>query len=231
LSAWYSAVTPSSLKRAAMVPNTGISSGRCPRLPCCAAPAWPRRAGVGGALAVELVDGHELGEVQHVDLFELAGGAELRRHHVHGHVDVRHDGGVALADAGGLDHDQVEARALQAAITSGRAAGDLAAEVARGQRAHEDALALLPRRLIAFMRMRSPSSAPPLLRRDGIDGDDATRRLSSWSRRRRRISSSVSDDLPAPPVPVMPSTGTCAPCACVRTLSTRLRRRRRSRAP
>jgi hypothetical protein len=28
LSAWYSAVTPSSLKRAAMVPNTGISSGR-----------------------------------------------------------------------------------------------------------------------------------------------------------------------------------------------------------
>jgi hypothetical protein len=31
--------------------------------------------------------------------------------------------------------------------------------------------------------------------------------LSSWSRRKRRTSSSVSDDLPAPPVPVMPSTG------------------------
>jgi hypothetical protein len=30
---------------------------------------------------------------------------------------------------------------------------------------------------------------------------------SSWSSRMRRISSSVSDDLPAPPVPVMPSVG------------------------
>ena len=34
------------------------------------------------------------------------------------------------------------------------------------------------------------------------------RSLSSWSRRNRRSSSSVSDDLPEPPVPVMPSTGT-----------------------
>ena len=42
--AWYSAVTPSSLKRAAMVPNTGISSGRLAKSPCCAGPAWPRRA-------------------------------------------------------------------------------------------------------------------------------------------------------------------------------------------
>jgi hypothetical protein len=30
-SAWYSAVTPSSLKRAAMVPNTGMSSGFSPK--------------------------------------------------------------------------------------------------------------------------------------------------------------------------------------------------------
>jgi hypothetical protein len=37
LSAWYSAVTPSSLKRAAMVPNTGIWSGmtvKASRLRC-----------------------------------------------------------------------------------------------------------------------------------------------------------------------------------------------------
>ena len=75
--------------------------------------------------------------------------------------------------------------------------------------------------LIAFMRMRSPSRAPPLLRRDGSIEITATRGVSFWSsrmitgtravslsRRRRRISSSVRDDLPAPPVPVMPSTGT-----------------------
>ena len=36
----------------------------------------------------------------------------------------------------------------------------------------------------------------------------ATRIRSPWSRRSRRISSSVSEDLPEPPVPVMPSTGT-----------------------
>ncbi len=61
--------------------------------------------------------------------------------------------------------------------------------------------------LIAFMRMRSPSSAPPVLRRDGSIEMTAISSLSSWSSRRRRTSSSVSELLPAPPVPVMPSAG------------------------
>ena len=60
---------------------------------------------------------------------------------------------------------------------------------------------------IAFMRMRSPSSAPPVLRRVGSTERIAIFSLSSWSRRKRRTSSSVSELLPAPPVPVMPSTG------------------------
>ena len=56
-----------------------------------------------------------------------------------------------------------------------------------------------------FMRMRSPSSAPPVRRRVGIDRDhrDAHLRESVQEAvaaiRRRR------DDLPAPPVPVMPT--------------------------
>ena len=61
---------------------------------------------------------------------------------------------------------------------------------------------------MAFMRMRSPSSAPPLLRREGSMEITAMRSASSWSSRKRRMSSSVRLDLPAPPVPVMPSTGT-----------------------
>ncbi len=69
---------------------------------------------------------------------------------------------------------------------------------------------------IAFMRMRSPSSAPPLLRREGSMEITATLSASPWSSRRRRISSSVRLDLPAPPVPVMPRTGVlmsfAAPC-------------------
>ena len=60
----------------------------------------------------------------------------------------------------------------------------------------------------AFIRIRSPSSAPPPRRRVGSTASTAIRSLSSWSRRNRRSSSSVSDDLPDPPVPVMPSTGT-----------------------
>ena len=68
---------------------------------------------VGRAPAVELVDRDELREVQHVDLLELARGAELRRHHVERHVDERHDRGVALADPGGLDDHEVEAGDLR----------------------------------------------------------------------------------------------------------------------
>ena len=66
-----------------------------------------QRVLAGGA--VELVDRHGVGEVEHVDLLELRGGAELRRHHVDGHVDERDDAGVALPDAGRLDDDEVVA--------------------------------------------------------------------------------------------------------------------------
>ena len=149
------------------------------------------RSASARALAVELVDRDELGEVEHVDLLELAGGAELRRHHVHRHVDQRHDGGVALADAGGLDDDQVEA--------GGLAGGDARRAARRRSRCRSRAWpGCACRRAgprchgpMAFMRMRSPSSAPPLLRRDGSIEITAMRSASSWSSRRRRISSSV----------------------------------------
>ena len=62
---------------------------------------------------------------------------------------------------------------------------------------------------IAFIRMRSPSSAPPDLRRDGSIEMIAILSRSCWSRRKRRTSSSVSELLPAPPVPVTPSVGAC----------------------
>ncbi len=58
----------------------------------------------------------------------------------------------------------------------------------------------------AFMRMRSPSRAPPERRRVGSIATTAIRR-SGKNRTTRLSSSSVSEDLPAPPVPVMPMTG------------------------
>jgi hypothetical protein len=190
-----------------MVPNTGICSGeRCPKASAVALHLLGHVAQrVGRALAVELVDGHELGEVEHVDLLELAGGAELGRHHVQRHVHQRHDGGVALADARGLDDDQVEAGGLAGGSTSGRAW-----------------LISLPKSRVARLRMNTRGPWPG---RDGVhadavaqqraaalaprrvDADHGDAQRSSWSRRRRRISSSVRLLLPAPPVPVMPSTG------------------------
>ncbi len=61
---------------------------------------------------------------------------------------------------------------------------------------------------MAFMRMRSPNNAPPVLRREGSMLMRAMRKLSPKSNRKRRISSSVKLDLPAPPVPVIPNTAT-----------------------
>ena len=66
-----------------------------------------------GAALLELVEHDEIGEVEHVDLLELARGAVFGRHHVHREVDEIDDLGVALADARGLDDDQVEARRFQ----------------------------------------------------------------------------------------------------------------------
>ena len=68
--------------------------------------------GVLGAALVKLVDGHHIGEVEHVDLLELRGSSKFRRHHVQRDVAVVHDLGVALADATGLKNNQVELSGL-----------------------------------------------------------------------------------------------------------------------
>ena len=57
-----------------------------------------------------------------------------------------------------------------------------------------------------FMRMRSPSSAPPERRRVGSIATTAIWRSGKW-RTKRCSSSSFRLDLPAPPVPVRPMTG------------------------
>jgi hypothetical protein len=125
------------------------------------------------APAVELVDGHELREVQHVDLLELAGGAELGRHHVHGDVDQRHDGRVALADARGLADHQVKAGRLACGDAVGQGLADLGAEIARGQGAHEDARAAGPGRdgvhADAVAQQRAAALAPARVHRQHGD--------------------------------------------------------------
>ncbi len=96
---------------------------------------------------------------------------------------------------------------LQAATTSGRALESSlpASRVARERMKTRGPFDHGP---MAFMRMRSPSSAPPLFLREGSMEMTAIESASSWSSRRRRTISSVRLDFPAPPVPVMPSVGT-----------------------
>ncbi|TWG89477.1 hypothetical protein L599_004200000050 [Luteimonas sp. J16] len=75
-----------------------------------------------------------------------------------------------------------------------------------------------------FMRMRSPSSAPPVRRRVGSTETTAMR-ICGKQDRKRLSSSSVTELLPAPPVPVMPMTGVgpawpAAPAAhCLRSMA------------
>ncbi len=60
--------------------------------------------------------------------------------------------------------------------------------------------------LMAFMRILSPSNAPPVFLLDGST-EIMAMVLSSKSTKNRLTNSSTSDDLPAPPVPVIPKIG------------------------
>ena len=59
---------------------------------------------------------------------------------------------------------------------------------------------------IEFIRILSPSNAPPVLRLEGSTETTAIC-LSLKSTRNLRTSSSTKDDFPAPPVPVIPNIG------------------------
>ena len=100
---------------------------------------------VGRALAIELVDRNEVGEVEHVDLLELARGAVFRRHHIQRAVDVLHDRGVALPDARRFDDHQIETRDLARGDRVGQRLRNFLAGFARGERAHVDLRSIGPR--------------------------------------------------------------------------------------
>ena len=123
-----------------------------------------------GAAALELVDRHAVGEVEHVDLLELRGGAELRRHDVEGVVDQRHDARVALPDAGGLDDDEVVAGGLHHRDHVGEVLGHLV-RAAGGQRAEEHAVAVEGVGADPVAEQRAAALAPGRVDRDDRDAE------------------------------------------------------------
>jgi hypothetical protein len=91
-----------------------------------------------GAALLELVEHDHVGEIEHVDLLELARRAVFGRHHVQGQVRDIDDLGVALPDARRLDEHEIEARGPveRDHVRQHRAGGEMLA--ARRERAHEN---------------------------------------------------------------------------------------------
>ena len=107
--------------------------------------------GVFRAASVEFIQYHQLGVIEHVDFFQLAGRAEVGGHHIHGEIDQIDDFGIALSDTGGFHDDQIEALPLQAGdgvFQHGIGGHVLAAgrhraheQIRRAQAVHTDAVA------------------------------------------------------------------------------------------
>ncbi len=94
--------------------------------------------GILGPFALELVDGDHIGEIEHVDLFQLGRGAEFAGHDVQRNIADPDHPGIPLADAAGLDEDQVETgrpHHVDGILNGGRKFG---LGVAGGQRTHVD---------------------------------------------------------------------------------------------
>ena len=71
--------------------------------------------------------------------------------------------------------------------------------------------------LIEFILILSPSKAPPVFLFEGST-EIIANRFSEKSIKNRRTNSSTKEDLPAPPVPVIPNTGeeeACAICSII----------------
>jgi hypothetical protein len=90
---------------------------------------------------ITFVQHDEIGEINHVDLFELRGRTVFRRHHVQRAIDLIDDLGVALANARSLEKNEVKAGGAkdQKSVSDGCGEGKVGAT--RRHRAHENRLA------------------------------------------------------------------------------------------
>ena len=122
-----------------------------------------------GPAALELVDHHHLGEVEHVDLLELRCGAELRRHHVDRHIDEGHDGGITLTDARCLDDHEIGTPRLGGEDDLVEGGRHFAARGARRQRSEEDLWAVDGVHADAVAQQRAAAPAPRGIDRDHGD--------------------------------------------------------------
>jgi hypothetical protein len=91
---------------------------------------------------------------------QLGGGAEIAGHDVHGQIHQVDDAGIPLADAGGFGDDQVVSGRLDHIQHLAQGIG----EFRYGERRVAMERMKMRGLSMAFMRIRSPSRAPPVFR-------------------------------------------------------------------
>ena len=113
-----------------------------------------------GTALVELIEHDQIGEVEHVDLFQLTGCAILTGHHIQRKVDKVDDLTVALTDAGGLDDDDVETLGFeeQYVITQHLTRGKMLST--RCDRTHEDVFGTQRVHADAIAQQRAARATP-----------------------------------------------------------------------
>ena len=63
---------------------------------------------IQGAALVKLIDGNNIGEVEHVNFLQLRRCSKFRGHDIQRNITVIHDFSVALADSTCLEDDEVK---------------------------------------------------------------------------------------------------------------------------
>ena len=126
--------------------------------------------GVLGTPLVGLVDGHPVGEIEHVDFFELGGGPVFGGHHVEREPAQVGHFRIALPDAGGFKNDEVEARGLEGEDSVAHGFGRRGMGPASGHAPHEAAWAVDRIHADAVAKKGSPRLAA-----GGVDRKDGHR--------------------------------------------------------
>ncbi len=124
---------------------------------------------VFGAAAIVLVEHDEIGEIDHVDLLELARRAVVAGHHVDREIHQIDDRRIGLADAGGFDDDEVVGLALEERDAIGQHLVDRGMLAARGHRAHEHAMRTQRIHADAIAEQRAARTPPRRIDREHCD--------------------------------------------------------------
>ena len=86
---------------------------------------------------VKFIDGHQIGEIEHVDFLQLAGRSVLGSHHVQAHRTQFRDGRVRLTDARSFHDNPIKTSLSTNSYRLAKMLADRRVGLPGGQRTHE----------------------------------------------------------------------------------------------